>query len=453
MGAQTGTIGSAVSGSAGWDLTLPHREKMAAEGAVTEASRARVRPFDAMSLEEQKAHFLDVATRACALWGLPEGVTFKLLNITENATYKLNIPGQEPICMRVHRLDYAERASIECELAWIRELSETTDLNLAAPIPGLNGELVQQVATPAMDEVRNVVCFTFASGTAPVDSTDDTEELSGILAALGKIPNALTFPLVRVAAAAYDKMARGGDAPSAMSEQDAWLYRELGRAAAVMRKRAVEWLPAHQTEAAHRIAWDWDATFGPRWNNYYGKHYWDAESTLSQSDIAVLDAAAGLMHRRLEAFGTSPVRYGLVHTDLRMGNLLVDGDRLTVLDFDDCGMGWYLFDIAGMVGFAEHRGDLHAVIAEILKGYESVWKLDDDERREIPTFILMRRIGLLQALMYHITNAEPGSNESGEITPDLIAFYAKGTVCLARRYMRMMKDAPLASEPAVKEVM
>lgn len=441
MGVQAGAVATAGTAPRAWDLLTARESKLAP------ATGAQVRPFDALTLEEQKAHFLDVARRAAALWGWSaDETTFKLLNITENATYKLSAPGRDPICMRVHRLDYAERASIECELAWIDELARTTDLNLAAPIKGLDGELVQQVATPELNEVRNVVCFTFAMGTAPVDSTDDTEELSGILSALGKIPNGVTFPVVRMAACAYDKMARGGDAPSAMTEQDAWLYRELGRAAAVMRTRAVEWLPAHRELAAHRIAWDWDATFGPRWNNYYGRHYWDADSTLSQQDIATLDAAAAVMHRRLEAFGCDPSRYGLVHTDLRMGNLLVDGDRLTVLDFDDCGMGWYLFDIAGMVGFAEHRGDLHAVLAEILKGYESVWKLDEDERREIPTFILMRRIGLLQALMYHITNAEPGSNESGEITPDLIAFYAKGTVQLARRYMRMMKDAPLAGD-------
>lgn len=417
----------------------------AARGEGAAGREPAARPFDALTLEQQKAHFADVATRALALWGWPADATLKLLNITENATYKVSTPDRDPMVMRVHRLDYASRSSIECELAWIEELSRVTDLNLARPLPGLDGKLVQRVATPAMREVRNVVCFSYATGAAPVDSTDDTGALGGVLAALGVLPNALTFPLVRLASSAYDRLGHEGQGPSEMSEQDAWLYRSMGRAAGLMRRAAMDWVPKHEEEVASRIAWDWDATFGEGWNNYYGKHYWDADSTLTHRDVLAVNAARDLIRKRLAAFGTSPERYGLVHSDLRMGNLLVDGQKMTVLDFDDCGMGWYLFDIAGMVGFMEHRGDLKAVVDKILEGYEEAYPLSEDERREIPTFILMRRIGLLQALQYHIGNAEPGSNEATQITPDLIAFYARGTAVLARRYLRDMSGAPLAA--------
>lgn len=403
------------------------------------------RAFDGLSFEEQKGHLFDVARRALPLWGWPSSSPLKLLNITENATFKVTSPtGRQPMVMRVHRLDYASRESISFELEWIEELRRSTDLSLAAPIAGTDGSYVQSVATPSMDEVRNVVCFTFAEGRAPTDSTDDTEGLSGVMATLGKIPNFITFPFVREAAIMYDYVSGRGSAASKMSDRDAWLYSELGRAAAIMRARSVEWLPEHRREAQARISWDWDATFGMGWNNYYGKHYWDRGSTLSYGDISTLDRALGVMYKRLEAFGRDPSRYGIVHTDLRMANLLVDGDKLTILDFDDCGLGWYLFDIAGMVGFMEHRGDLNAVIDAILSGYEKVWPLSVDEKQEIPTFILMRRIGLLEALMYHASNTEPGEGESAEITPDLIAFYAKGTVALAKRYLKSMKLAPLA---------
>lgn len=66
-----------------------------------------------------------------------------------------------------------------------------------------------------------------------------------------------------------------------------------------------------------------------------------------------------------------------------------------------------MYDIAGIVGFMEHR------------------------------------IGLLQAMMYHVDNTVAGSGESAELSPEIMAFYAKGTVLLAKHYIAKFKDIPL----------
>ncbi len=48
-----------------------------------------------------------------------------------------------------------------------------------------------------------------------------------------------------------------------------------------------------------------------------------------------------MLRDRLAAFlGTGPQRYGLVHADTRLANLLVDGGRVSVIDFDDSGFSW-----------------------------------------------------------------------------------------------------------------
>ena len=39
-------------------------------------------------------------------------------------------------------------------------------------------------------------------------------------------------------------------------------------------------------------------------------------------------------------------RYGLIHCDFLPENLLKDGKTLRIIDFDDCGYDWHLFDIA-----------------------------------------------------------------------------------------------------------
>ena len=39
---------------------------------------------------------------------------------------------------------------------------------------------------------------------------------------------------------------------------------------------------------------------------------------------------------------------------MRLANLLVDGRDVSVIDFDDCGFGWFMYDLGSSVSFIEH---------------------------------------------------------------------------------------------------
>ncbi len=397
---------------------------------------------EAQTFQQLKEQFGNVAKRALPLWGYPEDSKLTLLNITENATYKVEHHGFEPIVMRVHRLIYAEKDSIRTEIAWLLHLRKNTKLNLAKPLPALDGTYVQTIAAPAHKEARHVVCFSFVRGKAPRDSHDDTGAISGVAVILDKMPKKVTVPIFRFAASAYDRVNRLFPPSSkSLSPEDIAMYRKLGEIAAVLHNTSREWtLPDFYS----RIEWDWNATFSDGWNNFYGAHYRELTDMLSPADIAAIDACAALMKKRILAYGKSPDRYGLIHSDLRMPNLLQDGSQISVLDFDDCGKGWYMYDIAGAVGFMEHRPDLPKILSIIVEGYRTRAELSEEDEREIPTFVMMRRIGLLQAISYHLNNTAAGSNEAAELTPEILAFYAKGTAVLAKRYTKAFRDIPLA---------
>ena len=66
-------------------------------------------------------------------------------------------------------------------------------------------------------------------------------------------------------------------------------------------------------------------------------------------------ALSDLIGRRLAAFGKGHDRFGLIHCDLRLANLLIDGKTVKVIDFDDCGFGWYMYDAATPISFYEHE--------------------------------------------------------------------------------------------------
>ena len=390
------------------------------------------RKFDDLSLEEKIAHFDDVAARALPLWGYPEDADKKLLNFTENATYLVKAAGKETMIMRVHRLDYATMNSIRTELCWLTDLKRDTDISLASPIPMENGELVATIETPVLEEKRHVVCFSFAKGKAPVDSSDGNGDVGDLIARIEKIPDSITIPTFRVASVLTDFIG-GMKSSSALTDEDRAMYRMVGEIMAKIHRQSRQW---KRPDYFERMEWGFDGTFGA-WNNFYGATYADPK-WLSQKDIGVLDQAKELIRRRLALYGERPDRYGMIHSDLRTANLLKDGDAITVLDFDDCGMGWYMYDVAGAVALMEHRADLQDIVEEILKGYEAIRPLSEEDKEEIPTFIMMRRIGMLQSLLFRIGCVVGGSGEAAELTPEILAFYAEGTVILARRYLEEM---------------
>jgi Ser/Thr protein kinase RdoA (MazF antagonist) len=387
--------------------------------------------FDYYNLTQKLEHFTKVAKKALSCWDLPENSNLKLLNFTENATFLVTSENHDPVIMRVHRLDYAKKNSIKTELQWIMDLKKDTDVSLATPIPTKDGEYVATIQMPELEEHRHVVCFSFVQGKAPVDSSDGNGDIGELISKIEKIPDAITIPVFKAAAVVSDFAGRMKK-KSALTEDDRQMYRILGSIIGKIHKQSKNW---QAPEYYERMEWDFDGTFGKDWNNFYGADY-RSEDVLSKHDIEILDQCVELIHARLESYGTSPDRYGMIHSDLRTANLLQDGKNITVLDFDDCGKGWYMYDIAGAVALMEHRGDLQDVVNEILNGYKTIMPVSEEDRQEIGTFIMMRRLGMLQSLICRIGNVQGGSGESCELTPEVLAFYAKGSVVLAKRYLK-----------------
>ena len=98
------------------------------------------------------------------------------------------------------------------------------------------------------------------------------------------------------------------------------------------------------------------------------------------------------MERRLKRFGQAPDRYGLIHADFRLANLLIHEGNTRVIDFDDCGIGWFLYDAGTAVSFFEHKPDVPELMEAWKEGYRRARPLSKEEDDEIWTFILLRRM-------------------------------------------------------------
>ena len=304
-------------------------------------------------------------------WGLSQHADVALLTVSENATFSLSESPARELVLRVHRVGYSSAQEIRSELAWMTALQEGGIVDAAPPVRGADGAFVQ-VLEPLQDfPPRFAVAF---------------ERLPG----------------------------REPDARDAVQ----WFER-LGEVTARMHAHARAWnLP----EGFCRKRWDFDAMVGER--GFWGP--WRAAIGLDAAGAALLERALARLRQRMEWIGESAEVFGLVHADLRLANLLVDGPHLRVIDFDDCGFSWYMYDFATAVSFIEHESMVPTLLRSWLAGYRRTLLLSEETAAGIPAFVILRRILLTAWLASH---AEvPFARELG-------VGYTRGTVRLAQRWM------------------
>jgi Ser/Thr protein kinase RdoA (MazF antagonist) len=270
------------------------------------------------------------------------------------------------LVLRLHRHGYHTRAEIASELDWLTALQGLDGLNAVRPIPGTQGPVTQ------IDD-------RFLVGFQPIEGS----ELQ---------PG--------------DDLAR-------------W-FAPLGEITARLHLQARDWTPP---PGFTRKRWDTETILGP--NPHWG--HWRQAQGLAPQGEALLAQATGALATRLRAYGTGPETFGLIHADLRLANLMVHGDRLTAIDFDDCGFGWWAYDLASALSFIETDPRLPDLIARWVDGYTHIAPLRPEDRAMIPTLIFLRRV-LLTAWLSTRADSDTAQALGGPA-------YTAGTLDLAERYL------------------
>jgi Ser/Thr protein kinase RdoA (MazF antagonist) len=118
----------------------------------------------------------------------------------------------------------------------------------------------------------------------------------------------------------------------------------------------------------------------------------------------------------LAAYGKGPQRFGLAHNDLRLANLLVEGDHIHVIDFDDCGFAWYMYDFAAAVSFIEDDPRVPELMAAWLDGYNSHTPVLPEDEEILPTMMMFRRLLLVGWVGSHHEFADEAAQLGAEFT-------------------------------------
>ena len=330
--------------------------------------------FDALPHDEHLRRLHRLAAAALGRYDLPAGAEAHIVNVSENATYRVDAPdGRNRWALRVHREGYHTRNEIASELAWLTALREDGAVLAPTPLAGADGELIQLVSHDRLPRPRRVVLFAWEEGEEP---DAEAQDLRGPFEVLGEI-------------------------------------------AARMHLHVRDWV---RPAGFERFTWDYETTLGdrPHWGS------WRDGMGVTPEIEALFARTIDLIRRRLEDFGTSPDRFNLIHGDMRLANLLIDGGTTKVIDFDDCGFGWLMYDCATTVSFFEHRPEVPDLVEAWLRGYRKVLDLPRTDEEEIPTFVILRRLLLVAWI---------GSHSETELARSMGDEYTEGTVPLCDDYL------------------
>ena len=289
------------------------------------------------------------------------------IKVRENAVFRIDLAGGARAVLRVHRSGYHSDSELDSEFVWMRALEEA-------------GIAVPRAIRSRHDRDFEIVAIPGSGGTRQIDVFEWIEGRQ-----LGSVESGV------------------GTDGAEIAEQ----YHMIGRIAARMHNHAAGW--QRPTMGFRRHAWDAAGLVGeqPLWGRF-----WELAALTPGQRSCSLRHARARIARELAAYGTRPDRYGLIHADLVPENLLIDGNRIQVIDFDDAGFGWHLFELATSLYFIAGDEIYPTAREALISGYRTERELPDEALARLPLFLAARGTTYLGWV-----HTRQGSETARELTP------------------------------------
>lgn len=293
--------------------------------------------FADVARRTQLGRLRGAAERALTAYAL-EGASLRLVLHEFNATYRVDHDGQR-FALRINTNSPHGVAAVQAEAAWVDAIRTDTELLVPEPVRTADGGLSTAVEVDGLDGQRGAVLYRW------LDGPDLGEQVS----------------LRR--------------------------FREVGRAAAILHEHTATW--THPTASAR-----------PRLDSVLldEPDHITGDPRITERDGAVLAATRRELERVLAPVFSGPRQ--LIHADLHVWNTKWVQGRVAVLDFDDCGYGSPLQDLAIS---AYYLSDRAGTVDALLDGYADVRPVPDHTAEQFTALVASRNLLLLNSILPHVT--------------------------------------------------
>lgn len=294
-----------------------------------------------MTTDEQIADLLPVAAEAVRRFGLGD-CNIESVNHGYNSTFKVTSQSDSQYALRININSVRSIANTRAEVAWISQLADHQGINVPRPVLTADGKSVMQVPHHSTDRDLTVVIYSWLDG------------------------------------------------------------EDLGDEAGIEQLEALGATMAHMHEQSVHFALPDDADLP-----IFSDVLWNTRNCLlsDDSEIApkeqtVVRLAFSEIQKVMDSlFARTPPQ--IIHADLHGWNVKWHDNQVSVFDFDDCGFGLPIQDLATTLYYLDTEEQDNAV----KRGYETVRALPAHTEREMQALLLQRRI-LLSNYLYETTHPE-----------------------------------------------
>ena len=300
-----------------------------------------MKPFQELNRRSRLYRLRELAKKALGAYGLDEA-RLSFIQYAENIIYRVDAPGlasagnddsyiSNRYVLRIHAM--GDTKAIASELTWLAALNGEAGLPVPAPVSTPDGKLLTTIVTPGIPKGRVVSLMRWLDG---------QKLLKGLR------PKHLTA---------------------------------LGGVVAQLHNFAAGWQPP---EGFERPEWDWDAQLG---GSVFSHSREELVASMPLQFQEPFNAVSQDAKQVMEALGKRPDAFGMIHADLYPENVLYKAGKAYPIDFEDCGYGYWMWDIAVALCQWAWDKDWERMRDAFREGYAQVRTLPEAQWAQLDLFV------------------------------------------------------------------
>ncbi|MBW1839871.1 MAG: phosphotransferase, partial [Deltaproteobacteria bacterium] len=301
-----------------------------------------MRPYDQLTRLGQLRRIRKLAESALETYGM-SNPRLIFLRYFANITYRVEMPGKisptrqsspyVPNCYLLRVLRSGNWEFAKGEMIWLAALSNEAGLPVPKPVPTLEGDLLTRISAPGVPGGRIVSLMQW------VDGRKRTKDLH-------------------------------------LHHFKSW-GKMVGRLHAFSSK----WTPP---EGFKRFIWDWDGLLSGRgFNCTVDELVTSMPEAIREPFMVTSEKTRSVM----KSLGKGSDAYGMIHGDMYAENVLFKAGEIFPIDFEDCGFGYWLWDIAVALGDEPWIDAWYQKRDAFLEGYLQAHPLPDSQLKYLDEFI------------------------------------------------------------------
>jgi Ser/Thr protein kinase RdoA (MazF antagonist) len=301
-----------------------------------------MKPYEQLTRLGRLRRLRRLAQVALDSYGLT-GARLVFLQYEGNVVYRVDTP--HPVSITGGKGPYLENRyllriltssnaeAIRSELTWLAALSREAGLPVPEPVPTLDGRLLTTIATPGVPHGRVVSLMRWVNGRRLTEGF------------------------------------RPGH------------FQSWGQMMARLHNFSAGWRPPKGFKRPH---WDWAGQLGGR---DFVRPVGEYEALMPRQYLEPFRVVSQQVRGMMERLGKGPDAYGMIHADMYPENVLFRAGEAFPIDFEDCGYGYWMWDIAIALCTWPWTEDWYWKRDAFLEGYTTVRTLPESQLKHLDLFM------------------------------------------------------------------